>query len=826
MFVLSSLVYPAVVALLCAGAGLAVDRAAGQVLPGPLVAPLGLAALIAVAELTTYAPGLAPSTPYVLAGLGAAGLALGWRRVRYALRRWRNCRWQFALPLVAFAVACAPMLSAGRPTFSAYMVLTDSALHIMGADYLIRHGQHYAHLDLLNSYGLYINNYYNQSYPTGADALLGGTSFLLGVPVIWAFQPFNALVLALAAGPAWVLAHRIGLRGGWAATATLAATVPALVYAYELIGSVKEITALPLVLTLGALAAGHLRWLRGSPRAAIPFALVVAGGVSALGVAFGIWAAITVVVLVGVLLAERGFNRYTAGRLLALSMVGAVALVICAWPTWHHASGSVAVAQAIATSANRGNLVSPLQIDQALGTWLAGNYEFAPFGGALVITDGVIAVTALFVLIGAAHVIASRRYALGGWLLLVVAACLVLTPLDGAWADAKILVLSSPAFILLAFAAVAALRRVGHRALAIAVAAIVAGGVLASDLVQYHDTDLAPTARYDELASIDARFAGRGPTLFTDFDEYALYELRDMDVGGPDFLFPPVGLVGIDSSHGGRIELSAGRAAALRAYPLIVTRVDPAAVRPPSAYRLLWQGTYYQVWGRRPGAPAAVARFASPGLAVARCQRVRAVARVAAAHDGTVVAASPAELVRIDLGTARTPSAWQRQGAGYAMTSPGQLEAGFRVPRAGVWRIWLQGEIMRTVDVAVDGRPAGSIGDQVAGDLSVPDTMTPLSIRLTAGRHRLTVTSTGFDLAAGNGGDALLSAVFLTPTGARAQEQLHAVAAARWRTLCGHRYVWVEAIPAVSPAAGSPLAVEAAKRRHAAAQARRRRRES
>ena len=154
--------------------------------------------------------------------MAAGGLATGWPRIRVVARGWREHRWQLAVPVIAFVAALAPVLFAGRPTFSAYMVLTDSALHITGADYLIRHGQHYAHLDLLRSYGQYIQNYYAMSYPTGADALLGGTAFLVHVPVIWAFQPFNAFILATASGPAWLLARRSGLHGAWAAAAALA----------------------------------------------------------------------------------------------------------------------------------------------------------------------------------------------------------------------------------------------------------------------------------------------------------------------------------------------------------------------------------------------------------------------------------------------------------------------------------------------------------------------------------------------------------------------------------------------------------------------------
>ena len=62
------------------------------------------------------------------------------------------------------------MLAAGRTTFSSYMGLADSAVHMLGADYLLRHGQEYAQLDLRNSYGLFMHSYYGTGYPSGARA--------------------------------------------------------------------------------------------------------------------------------------------------------------------------------------------------------------------------------------------------------------------------------------------------------------------------------------------------------------------------------------------------------------------------------------------------------------------------------------------------------------------------------------------------------------------------------------------------------------------------------------------------------------------------------
>ncbi|HYB24369.1 MAG TPA: hypothetical protein VED41_11255, partial [Solirubrobacteraceae bacterium] len=274
MFVATALLYPCALVALCAGAGLAVDRVSGAFLPASLLVTVGAAALIGLSQLSTYFAALAPATPFLMLALALAGLALGRERVRNLGRGCIETPWPVATSMLVYALALAPVLAAGRTSFSSYMALADSAVHMLGADFLIRHGQDYAHLDLHNSYGQFVRDYYGISYPSGADTLFGGSAFLLGLPLIWAFQPFNAFMLASAAAPAWLLARRMRLRGAWAALAALTATAPALVYGYELLGSVKEITALSMLLTLGVLVVGHRRWLGAglTPARAIPFA--------------------------------------------------------------------------------------------------------------------------------------------------------------------------------------------------------------------------------------------------------------------------------------------------------------------------------------------------------------------------------------------------------------------------------------------------------------------------------------------------------------------------------------------------------------------------
>jgi hypothetical protein len=360
--------------------------------------------------------------------------------------------------------------------------------------------------------------------------------------------------------------------------------------------------------------------------------------------------------------------------------------------------------------------------------------------------------------------------------------------------------LSSPVVVLLAWAGVAALRdcarsrptlRPALAPAALLLALALAGGVAASDALQYHGSNLAPTARYEELASLNSRFAGRGPALFTDYDEYSLYLLRDLDVGGPGFMYPPPAVA---QTEGRPANLDLISPAALRSYPLIVTRRDPTAARAPAVYRLLWQGTYYQVWGRRPGAPTAFAHLGLPSALPVQCSQVAGLARLARRHGARLVGASPPQIIPIDVTSASHP-VWTNTRLGLLMTRPGRLEAAFVTPHAGPWDLWLQGEIMPAIGVSVDSHQLASISGQISGVASDPNTTAPLRVRLAAGRHRLTITRGAINpLSPGSGGSAILDSAFLTPVGSGAQATLRVFPAARWHSLCGGRFEWIEVV--------------------------------
>jgi hypothetical protein len=810
MFLATALLYPCVLAALCLGTGLLVDRCSARSLPAPLLLPVGAAGLIALSQLSTYLYVLAPATPYLMVVAAISGVALGRRRGLRLLRGMGRRPSLGVVSLLAYLIALAPVLASGRTTFSSYMVLADSAVHLIGADFLIRHGQHYVHLDLRNSYGQFINDYYNTSYPSGSDTLFGGSAFLLGLPLIWAFQPFNAFMLATGVGPAWMIARRLGLTGVWALLAALTAVLPALVYAYELFGSIKEITCLPIILALGALLATHRSWLDRGVARTIPFVLLLAAGVSSLGVGFGVWA-LASCAMAGVILAHgllrAGHPRartYARGSARLVIGAGAV-LVIAAWPTWINLRGALNVAQDIATTTNPGNLQSPLHAIQVFGIWLGGSYKVAPHGSALQATHILIALTALMAALGAVHLLLRRSFALAGWIALMLLAWLVVSASATTWAAAKTLMLTSPLVMLLAWGGVGALRALPSRVISLSLTTLVAlalvGGVIYSDALQYHVANLAPTARFQELASLDSRFAGQGPTLFTDFDEYSMYELRNLNIGGPNFVYPPPTLASAAGGYGDPVQLNRIRPDLLAAYPLIITRREPFEVRPPAAYSLVWQGSYYQVWRRQENEHWTVFHRALSGAAPSQqCRQIGRLAAVATSYftrgagggQMRLTASVAPSVVSIRLDRAAHPKDWGHERHGLVMSHPGRLSATFTLPRGGVWNVWVQGQLMPTVELSVDRRNIASIGGQLSGNSLVPNTVPPIPIHLTAGVHHLWVTRGAGTLAPGDGGAAVLNAVSLTPASTPAAGVLRSSPISGWRQLCGANYQWVE----------------------------------
>ena len=707
------LVFPALLALLSLGLGLLVDRLGGARLPGTLLIPVGLAAIIVIARAAmTWDLTAELGTPLVVIG-AVAGLVLGRERV------WplRIDRWAALAAALVFAVFAAPVVLGGSASFAGYTILGDTAVHFVLADRIATDGTSLSGLEP-SSYRQTLEAYFASGYPLGAHAALAAVRPLAFADVAWVFQPFLAcLAAAFALTLVGLLETVVASPWRRAAVAALAAQ-PALAYSFAMQGSVKELATLWLVALFTALAVS---------RQVIPLAVAAAAGVAAIGVAVLAW--LGPVLLVGLWLVARASPR--DHRRTALTAAGfAALLLVLSIPTLIDLGDYLDVTETVVTTQQElGNLLKPLSVAQLFGVWLTGDYRLLPPSGSgidkLEVTYGLIGVVGVAALFGIAWLVRRRQLAPLLFLAVSLVALAYVTRRGSPWADAKALAIASPAVLLVAALGPVALDARGSRVEALVLAVAIAGGVLVSNALVYHEVSLAPRERLAELDDVAERAEGRGPLLYTEFEEFGKHFLRDSaPVGASESTtvpgLTPVTPEGTSGQFGYPVALSALRPEDVERFPLLLLRREPDPDPPPSGYSLEWSGRYYELWSRDGGGRGERCRGAAP----------------------------PAELRTAELAL---PEDWTRRTDDPTLVQtvgPGTVTGRIEVRRQGRQELWLRGSFGREVDVRIDGRDAGSVRDELAQ----PANWIELgSVALDPGEHRVELVRSGGNLAPGNG---------------------------------------------------------------------------
>jgi hypothetical protein len=732
------LLFPALLAVLSLGWGLLVEWLSRARLVGALVLPVGLATVVVVTRAAMWLD-LTAELGAPVAALGAvAGMALGWKR----LRPLRPDRWAAGAAVAVFAVFAAPIVLSGSATFAGYTILGDTAVHFVLVDHIASHGTDLAGLPP-SSYRSTLEAYFASGYPLGAHAALGAGRQLAFLDVAWAFQPFLAFVAAMLALTLVGLLHGT-VRSPWrrAAVAALAAQ-PALVYAYAMQGSIKEIVTLWLVPLLAALAVGLSRPLNTPPEEplrltnAVPLGIASAAAVAAIGVAAAAW--LGPILLVGlVLVARREASDRRRTGLIALGFAALVAVL--SLPTLLDLDDYLDITREVVTAQEElGNLLGPLNLAQVFGVWLSGDFRVLPRAG-----PGIDKLEATYALIGvavAAGVLGAlwlaRKRSLGP-LLFVAVSLIALAYVLGTgspWADAKALAIASPAVLLAAALGPLALEARGARLEALALGVVLAGGVLGSNALIYHDVSLAPRERLVELEEVGERAAGSGPLLYTEFEEMAKHFLRDAQPVGATEAFYVPGLTpqlraGGGAPFGFPVDVSQLNPADVRRFDSLAIRRSPDGGRPPAGYEVDWRGRYYELWTRG---------GSSPG------PQTRPVAEFETAQAPLPDGWAPRQ---------DDPSLVQTVG-------PGTVKGRLRLPNPGSYLVWLRGSFGREVEVLIDGQRVGEVSDELAQ----PGNWIALGeATLDAGPHDVTLTREGGDLSPGNGdGPRTLGSLALTP---------------------------------------------------------------
>ncbi len=580
-------VFPLVLAFLSFGLGLLVERVAGASLPSPLLLPIGAAAMIVITSFGVLLVSARTAVPLV-AALAVLGLALGPVRPLDV--------WAHGGATVVFLCFGAPVLATGTPTFAGYIKLDDTATFFALVDRAIEHGRSLGGLTP-SSYEATLAGTLGHGYPLGSVLPLGVGHELVRVDIAWLFQPwlsFAAAMLALAlyqlAAP--LVRHR-GLRAGVA----VVASQPALLFGYALWGGVKELVAAALVATAVALAV-ELKAPLGA-RSVLPLAIACAATLDVLSAAGAVW-----LLPVGLALVPQ-LRRAPRSAVVGLAAVAVLGLPAIAVVTDFLRGTNRDI---LSTTTDLGNLIRPLRFIQVLGIWPSGDFRVDP--------SSRFAAGALLLLAAAAGLagvgFALRRTALG--VPLGVASALfgavVFVVFGSPWVGGKALAIGSP-FVLLAIVVGAFAVITNHPrqpvllGLGTALVVAVVGGVAWSNVLAYHEADLAPFSQLRELERIGERFAGDGPALMTEYQPYGVrHFLRTLDPeGASELRRRTVGLRnGGTAAKAEYVDTDRIQLDDVLVYRTLVLRRSPTQSRPPAPYHRVWAGRWYDVW-QRAGSP-------------------------------------------------------------------------------------------------------------------------------------------------------------------------------------------------------------------------------
>jgi hypothetical protein len=574
-------VFPLLLAAVMLGCGLLLERAAGVRLPFALLAPAGLATVVVVMSLAVMLDATAELAVPLVVALAAAGLGVtGLRGLRERLDGWAA-----VVAGVTYVVFGAPVLATGEPTFAGYVKLDDTATSLGMLDWALEHGTRVAGL-APSTYEAMLTLWLGDGYPVGSLLPLGLTK-LLGVDPAWTWQPYISFLGALLAVGLYELAGEVVRSRALRALVAVTAAPSALLYGYALWGGVKELFAAALLTLLAATL--PLLW-RSRPRAAVVPAVAAAALLDGLSAAGALWLAPLVAVAAVV--------AWRRGRWTPLGIGAAVGLAL-ALPALAAGPAFLDNATEVARGADdMGNLLRPLRVRQLAGVWPSSDFRVDP--SDMRATTVLVGVAVAACAAGALLALRQRAWRLLLLLGTALAGALTFVVSSGPWIEGKALAAASPAILVTALVAGAALVERGRRLEGALVLAALVGGVAWSNGLASTDAATAPYGRLAELESIGRRFAGDGPALMTEYQPYGVrHFLRRLDPEGASELRRRLVPLrdGRLLAKGETAPIDAFAPAAVRVYRTLVLLRATGGV-PPAPFRLVERDRYYDVWQR------------------------------------------------------------------------------------------------------------------------------------------------------------------------------------------------------------------------------------
>jgi hypothetical protein len=444
-----------------------------------------------------------------------------------------------------------------------------------------------------------------------------------------------------------------------------------------------------------------------------------------------------------------------------------------------------------------GNLGHALSAWQAFGVWPTGDFRL-PLLSHVALTYVLIGLNVAAVLVGVIWALRRRT----AWPLVFVAASAIgwayITARSTPWGDAKALVIISPALTAAAMMAPASLWVANRRPEALLLTVALAAGVLWTNALAYHDADLAPRDRLSEMSKIGERFAGQGPTLYTEFEEFGKHFLRQADPSGADESWqdaPRAALAnGVGTPFGASTDIDQLLPSYVQHFRTLVLRRSASASRPPSNYRRVYSGRFYDVWQKSAPTSTVIQHLGlgdllEPG-AVPPCSAMQKLSQA----GGSKLAYVPVPKLPVLLSAkAKYPRTWGPDPVDPTNLVPhggGTLTGTISVTTPSRYAVWLEGSFGRPFTVVIDGHVVGKVGNELNGRSQYAFVG---HIPLGPGTHTVQIVHPTGNLAPGDGGDGrLLGRLVLDP--ANDTRVIRELAPSDWRQLCGQNLDWVESV--------------------------------
>jgi hypothetical protein len=851
--------FPLLLATLAQGCGALVERACGQRLALGVRVPCGVALMIAALDLATRFPATAHLAVGLVVALALAGLALSppWRWRRLACGPGAAAVIVFAVyaaPVVLSGMATWTGYIRLDDT-ATWLALVDRALTHGRTLVGLPPSTYRATLASYLTTGYPLGSF----LPLGVGhALLDQDSAWLVNP----WMAFLAAVLALALHRIAALCLGEEHAHGWRPVAIAAlATQPALLYGYYLWGGIKEVAGAMLIAAFAVAAAPALTG-KYQARRLIPAAVVVWALIAALSPGGLVWVGPGLVLAVALWVSVAALRRrvpaqperasearaqeapsQTDGmsaqsaqepvrarlrrrRPQALMLAPGLATVAVGAYLVLRPGGFVERFRGVLTGGGElGNLVKPLSVQQVAGIWPTGDFRFAP--AAPTVTHVLVAIVVLCAVAGLVCGLRRGQRELVLYMLCALAGAAVVDGVAAPWLGAKALASASPALPLAALTAVAmvgerrcmgsgwvsgwpwraaraaagvgALRRFRVAFLGcVLVGGTIAVGIVWSNVLAYHDVNLAPRTQFAELAEIGERIAGQGPTLMPEYQPYGVrHFLRNAAPEAPAELRmreDPL-ISGALLEKGESADLDQLQVQAVLVYRTVVLQRSPVASRPPSPYRLTFADRLWEVWQRPAKLLHAViwhlplGDATHPG-AIPNCPTVIHLAHRRGVADLIAAPVVNPEVVAVAEGS--HPAAWSSGSSQLAPTGSGTARITVDVPRAGRYSVWLGGSTRGPLAIYLDGRLVG----RALAEIQEPGQYIPFGeLTLAAGRHAVALRYGGSAWRPGTGGPPeAIGPLVLSRDVPR--QPLIRVTPGQAHSLCGHTLDWIEGLGA------------------------------